>query len=355
ITGSLEDFEREAANERWHTLYETSPGLPFIENPRSGNPFIGVEIGGRIQTLDEQHLLLSLGDQGFDGWETTLAISQDLSSPFGKTMKIDKQTGEAKLYSMGHRNPQGLCVATDGSVWSTEHGPKGGDELNLIQEGKNYGWPIVTLGANYFDTIWPLSSNQSSHDGYEYPVYSWLPSIGISNLIQVKGSPMPIWRGDLLVSSLAAGTVYHVRLHDGRVLFSEPLDIGKRIRDIAEGANGNVYLWTDSADFVRISPVEMVEKTGETLFAQCLVCHSRNLHGLYAIGPSLEGVFGRKIASLPDFQYTAGMKSVKGRWNSENLDAFIENPQVFAHGTTMVSPHLTSEDRQRLLVYLKSY
>lgn len=355
IKGTLDQFSDPAANSSWRTFYETNPGLPLIKNPKSGISFVGMEIGGRIECLDDEHLIFSVGELGYDGWENEIAISQDPESPFGKLLVLNKDSGESEVFSSGHRNPQGLCVTEDGSIWSTEHGPRGGDELNLIRRGENYGWPFVTLGASYTDTVWPLSSSQGSHDGYTWPVYSWSPSIGVSNLIQIRGPAFPVWYGDFLVSSLYAGTVYRTMVMDGRVVESEPLNIGSRIRDIIETMSGVVYLWTDEGDLVRLSPVSASDRTGEIVFARCQVCHTRNLQGEFAIGPDLSGVLGRKIASAAGYEYSPALKKIRGSWSAESMDAFLKDPQSFARGSKMVMPGLDEADRNAILDYLKNY
>lgn len=355
ISGTLESFADPATNRQWRTFYETHPGLPLLENPKSGNPFVGVEIGGRIQCLDEERLILSVGEQGYDGWENELAVSQDPQSPFGKILVLSKETGQAEIYSSGHRNPQGLCVTSEGEIWSTEHGPKGGDELNLIERGENYGWPVVTLGSNYYDTSWPLSSSQGSHDGFAWPIYSWSPSIAVSNLIQVRGAAFPIWQGDFLISSLTAGTIFRTRVRQGRVIEAEPLQIGRRIRDVVEVSNGLVYLWSDSGELIRLSPIPGSDLKGETAFAKCQVCHTSNLQGQFTIGPDLRGVLGRKIASSSGYDYSPAIRKVKGKWSIETLDAFLKDPQAFAHGSKMNTPGLDEPNRKSVLEFLKNY
>ena len=355
IRGTKESFMHSSANENWETLYETDPGLPLIKNPRSGDSFVGVEVGGRIACFDDEHLIFTLGEMGYDGWETDIAVSQDPKSPFGKILLLSKKTGQTQVFSMGHRNPQGLFVSKNRNIWATEHGPRGGDELNLIRQGKNYGWPIVTLGASYHDTRWPLSAVQGSHDGFEWPIYSWSPSIAVSNLIQLDGHAFPVWRGDFLISSLAAGTVFRTRIREGRVIETEPLKIGRRVRDIVEGPNGSIYMWTDNGGLVRMSSLSGNQKQGEMVFARCQVCHTPNLQGYFAIGPDLKGVLGREIASVPGYNYSPAIKRVAGSWSLELLDAYLSDPQSFARGTTMVFPGLEASERRSLLDFLKNY
>ena len=123
---------------------------------RGKNPFRGEEIGGRLLLLDANTLLLSLGDHGFSGIEGGAAYAQDPQAMYGKTLRIDLRTHAISFNTLGHRNPQGLYAAPDGRIWETEHAARGGDELNLLQPGANYGWPLVTYGTDYGALIWHL-------------------------------------------------------------------------------------------------------------------------------------------------------------------------------------------------------
>ena len=178
--------------------------------------------------------------------------AQDFQSQFGKIFEIDVVSGQSHMLSMGHRNPQGLTFSTSGNLWSTEHGPAGGDELNLIKSGVNYGWPKVTLGTDYNSYKWNDNGIVGNHDGYQQPVFAWVPSIGISNLLEVKGFDKR-WDGDLLVTSLKAQTLFRLRLNHDRVVYSEPIWIGQRLRDIAQLEDGTIALWTDDSQILFLS------------------------------------------------------------------------------------------------------
>jgi glucose/arabinose dehydrogenase len=120
-----------------------------------------------------------------------------LSPSPGKVVAIDLVTKAARIIASGLRNPQGLLAARDGTIWLTEHGPQGGDEINIVREGANYGWPYVTYCTEYgWRPLrnWPLNPVQGRHDGYERPAFVFVPSIGISNLIQPDSREFPLWR-----------------------------------------------------------------------------------------------------------------------------------------------------------------
>ena len=207
----------------------------------------GAHFGARF-TFDGDYLFFSVGERG------TQENAQNLQNPFGKIHRIFSDgrvpadnpfaatPGAAPtIWSLGHRNPQGLMFDShEQLLWSTEHGPKGGDELNLIQRGRNYGWPLVTHGINYDGT--PVSAD-SEREGFESPLAHWNPSPGLSNLVMYRGRGFPRWRGQLLVSTLAQQQLKLVRLDDKRVIGEELLLDGTgRIRDVIQGPDGLPYI-----------------------------------------------------------------------------------------------------------------
>jgi glucose/arabinose dehydrogenase len=200
-------------------------------------------------------LYLTVGDQGYNGLALP-DLAQDPQASWGKVMKIDLKSGAATIFTSGHRNPQGIFLDDLGRMWLTEQGPRGGDELNLLQQGKNYGWALVTFGTEY-DTYdpWPLSKDPGRHGGFELPVYAWVPSIGVTDIIRLQGDRFPLWKGDLLAGSLAANSLFRIHIRQGRAIVVEPIAVSKRIRDMAEGPNGEIVLWTDNFRLIFIEPV----------------------------------------------------------------------------------------------------
>jgi len=181
-------------------------------------------------------------------------VSEDPNTTFGKIIEIDLSTNKWRHFTKGHRNQEGLTFLKSGQLFSTEHGPFGGDELNVITENSDYGWPNVTLGTDYDSYDWPVgtSSLVGSHTGYRAPLFAWLPTIAASQLIEVNNFN-PRWNGDLLVGALKASSLYRLRLEDGHVLYSERIWIGQRIRDLAQADNGTIVLWTDDTQLLFIT------------------------------------------------------------------------------------------------------
>ena len=187
--------------------------------------------------MADEELPLTLGHHGGLRPSGAEHLAQDDEVWPCKTALIKPATGESEIFTKGHRNPQGLTVATDGTIYSTEHGPNGGDKLNIVNRGTNYGWPYVSLGRackssrkcepdDYLDNLdLRIHENLRSHDGYTRPLLSWVPSIGISNLIEVAASQFELCKGDLLGTSLRKNSAYRVRVRvrvrEGRGMYVE--------------------------------------------------------------------------------------------------------------------------------------
>jgi cytochrome c2 len=337
ISGTREALLAGSPDLHWDTVWESTPCLPLRgENSvHENNPFAGMEIGGRLSFLDDHRLLLTLGDHDFTGVETKQMFSQDPAVSYGKTILIHLDDGSSEMFTMGHRNPQGLYVTPEGTIWSTEHGPQGGDELNLLVKGANYGWPLVTYGTDYGSAGWPLSHTQGRHDGYQQPIFAWVPSIGVSNLVRIEQDRFPVWKGELIVGSLHGHSLFRLHLVDQRVVFEEPIPVVERVRDIIEGHDGRLIIWTDTSSIMSITPAEGTD--GAVLFANtCGGCHKAIDGQTHSYGPDLAGIVGRKVASAPGFTaYSPAMKAAGGKWTKERLDAFLAAPEKAIPGTAM--------------------
>jgi len=159
----------------------------------------------------------------------------------------------AETWSLGHRNPYGLALAADGRLWETEMGPRGGDELNLILPGKNYGWPLVSEGRNY-DGV-PIPKHSSRPD-IEPPKLYWAPSVSPTSLMIYSGDLFPKWKGDGLIGSLSGQALIHVRIRGDTATKVEQWDMGHRIRFVGQGPDGAVYLLEDgsSGRLLKLTP-----------------------------------------------------------------------------------------------------
>jgi cytochrome c2 len=356
LEGETEQFLAGKAGDSWRTVFETTPCMS-LEEPQEtpGNPFVGEEIGGRLAFRDDHTLLLALGGMAYDGLDFKLRASQDPKYSWGKTIAIDFATGTNRIFTTGHRNQQGLYIDGEGRIWGTDHGPQGGDELNLLREGVDYGWPTVTYGTSYGSMVWQNNPTPGEHIGYELPQFAWVPSIGISAVTGIQHALLAQWRDDLLIGSLATQSLYRARVREGRVVYVEPLAIRHRVRDLIEGPDGRIVLWTDDASIVTLQPA--IARNAPALFATlCSGCHTAIEGAAHGIGPNLWEVAGAPVASRETYgQYSAALFQLEGRWDADRLDAFLEQPQRIAPGTTMRFPGIPDpRERRRLVEYLQS-
>ena len=225
---------------------------------------MGAHYGGKMVQMADDSILLSTGD-GFDYREA----AQDTFSQLGKIIRLnsdgsasrenpflDGEKGNPYVWSYGHRNTQGLVLdkATQ-KIYNHEHGPQGGDEVNLVEPGKNYGWPAITYGINYSGAY---VSPFKEAPGMEQPLKYWVPSIAPSGFAMYKGAAFPDWEGDLFVGALVDKEVRRLDLEDGEIVSEESLfsELGERIRDVRVGPDGYLYLLTDSESgkIVRVKP-----------------------------------------------------------------------------------------------------
>ena len=228
----------------------------FTASPRKYAP---LHYGGRMAFTSDDLLLITTGD-GFDFREH----AQDLNSHLGKTIRINKDGSPAqgnpfpeapKVWTYGHRNPQGLAIAPDGTVYLNEHGPKGGDELNVITKANNYGWPAITYGMDYNGAyVSPLTE----YPGMQQPQHVWTPSIGPSGMAFYEGNKFPKWQNSLFVGALVNKEVRRLTVENQQVTAEETVfaELGARIRDIRVGPDGLLYIVTDGdpGTVIRVHP-----------------------------------------------------------------------------------------------------
>ena len=219
----------------------------------------GLHFGSRLAFGPDNMLYITLGDR-FDK-TTTRPQAQQLGSHLGKIIRINpdgsvpadnpfvKQSGALpEIWDIGHRNVQSAAFNEQGQLWTVEHGAKGGDELNLIEKGKNYGWAIISYGEEYSGE--PIPGNITQKEGLEQPVYYWDPVIAPSGAEFYTGSAFPGWRGNLFIGGLVSERLVRLVIKDNRVVGEEHLltDRGKRIRDVRQGPDGALYVVTDDSN-----------------------------------------------------------------------------------------------------------
>ena len=211
----------------------------------------GRHFGSRLVFDNAGHLFMSLGDRG------DRDRAQDLSDHVGTMLRLDSDgrpiasnpfpAANPAVYSYGHRNIQGMALhPTSGKVWTHEHGPRGGDEVNLLTKGANYGWPLVTYGVAYSG----FKIGEGTHkEGTEQPLWYWVPSIAPSGMAFYEGDVFPEWQGDLLVGALAGQALVHLEVSGDEIVSEQRMLEGAigRVRTV-QVHQGEVYLLTDSGN-----------------------------------------------------------------------------------------------------------
>jgi glucose/arabinose dehydrogenase len=187
----------------------------------------------------------------------TLRITPDGAPALGNPF-AGQANAKPEIWSVGHRNVQASAFDSAGRFWIVEHGTRGGDELNLIEKGKNYGWPLVAYGIEYSGS--PIGGSATDRPGYQQPVYYWDPVIAPSGAQFYAGDAFPAWRGNLFVGSLKEKRLVRLVIENGRVAGEEHLlaERGQRIRDVRQGPDGAIWLLTDSGNgrLLRVTPAK---------------------------------------------------------------------------------------------------
>jgi len=225
-----------------------------------------LHFGSRIVFAPDGKLFLTLGERSMP---ESRVHSQDLNSHFGKVVRINtdgsvpkdnpfvgRNDAKPEIWSYGHRNVQAANLDLRGRLWTIEHGPRGGDELNRPEASKNYGWPVITYGIEYAGP--KIGNGITAKKGLEQPVYYWDPVIAPSGMIFYNGNLFPQWQGDLFVGGMVSMKLVRLKLQNDKVVGEEWLlqDLGKRIRDVKQGPDGAIYVAADggSSSILRIAP-----------------------------------------------------------------------------------------------------
>ena len=226
--------------------------------------------GSRIAFDRKKFLYLSIGEGGvgsYGGPDAVNTNAQDLTSSWGKIHRlkddgtipsdnpvISVNSGPSSVYTYGHRNPQGLILNPEtGEIWETEHGPKGGDEVNIIVSGANYGWPIYSIGVNYDGTT--ISSGHTA-PGIKSPIYTWTPSIATCGIAFITSDKFKSWKGNLLVSGLVSQKLIRCVVNGDRIVGEDVLlSNSGRVRNVIQAPDGSIYVSVeDPGRIIQISP-----------------------------------------------------------------------------------------------------
>lgn len=263
ITYAAAEGEGDGGNTKLIRAKLLDGGLTQIESLYKATPNStkGQHFGSRIVFDNEGFLYFSIGERG-DNKTNPQDITRDCGKIYrlnddGSIPKDNPFVGQAgvkeAIYTYGNRNPQGMTKHPEtGEIWAHEHGPKGGDEINIIKKGANYGWATVTYGINYDGTI---MSTETERPGIEKPIYYWIPSIAPSGMTFVTSDKYPDWKGHLLVGSLVFQYLELVKLKGKEVIERQKIatDIG-RVRNVAQGPDGYIYIAVEGKGILKIIP-----------------------------------------------------------------------------------------------------
>ncbi|MBW1294498.1 PQQ-dependent sugar dehydrogenase [Aquimarina litoralis] len=237
--------------------------LTSIEPLYKGSPNTtrGHHFGSRIEFDNDGYVYFSIGDRGNrDG------NPQDITKDGGKIYRlqddgsipkdnpfINDTSSKKAIFSYGHRNPQGMAIhPSTGKIWVHEHGPRGGDEINIIKKGINYGWPVITYGINYSGSS---ITDMTHKEGMEQPIYYWVPSIAPSGMDFVTSDKYPDWKNDLLVGSLKFQYLELVELDNNKVIGRKKIVDGiGRVRNVRQGPDGYIYVAVENKGIIKIIP-----------------------------------------------------------------------------------------------------
>ena len=263
ITYAAEEGEGEGGNTKLIRAKLQDGGLTQIESLYKATPNStkGQHFGSRIVFDNDGYLYFSIGERG-----NNKDNPQDIKRDCGKIYRLNDDGSIPKdnpfvgqigvkeaIYTYGNRNPQGMAKHPEtGEIWAHEHGPKGGDEINIIKKGVNYGWATVTYGINYDGTI---MSTETERPGIEKPIYYWIPSIAPSGMTFVTSDKYPDWKGHLLVGSLVFQYLELVKLKGKEVIERQKIasDIG-RVRNVMQGPDGFIYIAVEGKGILKIIP-----------------------------------------------------------------------------------------------------
>jgi len=248
-----------------HDVTVTYRGVPVLPEKNFSS-----KQGGRIVFARDGSLFMTVGDRdGNNKHDYDQQLAQQLDNDVGKIIHLtpdgapspdnpflNRADVRPEIWAYGIRSPQGFALAPDGSLWETEHGPRGGDELNRIQKGKNYGWPVITHGLDYPGG--PIGEGILAKEGMEQPVYYWDPVIAPSGLAYYNGKLFPKWRGNLLAGALRGLGIYRLEIRNNKVVAEEPLlsELRTRVRDVRVGPDGAVYVLTEQKALLKLTPAE---------------------------------------------------------------------------------------------------
>ncbi len=354
------------SEEDWTIVTRTQPCLQLYE---SGFGIRGAEAGGRIISRSDTEVLWTSGvynrDDNIDKAHPEASLAQDDNSDYGKVLLVDIERRTVRTIAKGLRNPQGIDIDGLGNPLVTDHGMRGGDELNVVRDGANFGYPLVTLGTKYGGNPGGIKSYHTGHSGFDKPIVAFVPSIAPSSVLYVKNFH-PNWDGNILVGGLRR-KLHRVYMEDGDVLFVEPIDVGYKIRDMVQTGDGQIAIFTNDNKLIFIKPETTsvhyerfqtllaaesdleIRTATQSMFDGCLECHglAENEPGR---GPTLYGICRRKPGRANFTNYSGALSQAVDIWDQDSLVRFVTDPEGTAPGTSMAWEGISRPEVAELLV-----
>ena len=325
----------------WKTIFDARPCLRMTSG--------WGQAGGKMLMDGPDHLLAIFGNHAKND------IRHDPDAHWGSLVRIEIGTGAAETLTRGHYSPQGLARDRAGNLWATEHGPRGGDELNLLESGKHYGFPHTSYGTSYYGVkeydVEEYGNDGRHDDRFQAPAFAWAPSIDISGMVVNDERAFPAWDDDLLIVSLrgtkytqavlSGKSLFRVRRHGAQIRYVERIRLGgDNIQDITHSPDGRLALLLNDGRirFLRrgdAAPMPATCRAARLFDAHCSRCHNRQeeIHGR---GPHLVGVIGRRAGAVDGYDgFSEAMRSLNRNWSTSDIERFLLDPQQFAPGTKM--------------------
>ena len=337
-----------------HTQRSTGNWSIKFKSEEFSSKTFGLAGGGKILTAGDR-TFFAVGDYGFyaDKTHPEMHAAQNPKTSFGKIFEIHSD-GSIEMLSLGHRNTQGLVFTTENQLINVEQGPQGGDEINIIEKGNNYGWPIETFGTDYGKYTWQYQNNNQSKK-LQSPLYSFVPSVAADSIVQLSDFNSR-WDGDFLVGSLKAQTLFRLKIKENRVLLIEPIWIGHRIREIVTFP-GRIVLMTDDGLLMTILVNQSafkedkrgIDSVANKSLSKCLACHHMGPTNPSHLAPTLSNLGSRPIASDTFDKYSTSLRNSKGSWDKDRLREFLANPARTVPGTAMPKPELSKDELEDVL------
>ena len=368
----------------WRTLFDLDPCLA------PSQLVSGHMAGGTMLADGQEHLLVAFGDHELLAPSGGLHPSQASDAMWGKLVRVEVSTGAVEVLASGLRVPSGLARDRAGNLWEVEHGPLGGDELNLMLPGGNYGWPRVSYGIAYDRTAIGAVAEAGRHEGYAKPVFSWVPSPAVSAIVVNDERAFPLWQDDLLLGAIKGRSLFRLRRDGTTVRYVERIRLGHQVRDLAWLPNERLAVLTwhyrvlvlspftypycdresrqrshvygsgcaewiaDETKLSRLAASGASGATGAELFqAECSACHRLDAEEHGAAGPHLHGLMGRNVGAVSGYAFSRVLGQLDDIvWSPSTLAWFLANPKEFAPGTTMPSQDLDGEEIRAIVDFI---